>query len=215
LDRKRRRIVFGAAAALLAVVSMILPQQASAQSGAAEPKMVKKSFTIEVPTGGTQILPANAGNSVNAGPPGGPCYYGNISGNIEAWYLEGILEHTDTFFNASIECQTTDPTQNMTRLTSIAKLYHYRDLKAEDVSECVHVLVTDPSCTAVYNWGYYQCWGQLNCAGEWSAADNQALVLPPGWVWGPPTDPACSLSGGSRELLCIEQTGTAIVSPTI
>jgi hypothetical protein len=217
LARTLRRIVVGAAVALLAVAALVLPQQASAsaEATAAEPEVLKKTFTMKMPGSGTAIVPVPDGDgaSTAADPPGGPCYYG-VQLDITAWYVEGILSWTDNYFNGQIDCLTTGPDQNMTRLTSIAKLYHFADLKAEDVSECWHVFSSDPPCFQVFNWGFYQCWGQLNCTGDWRAGYHQSILLPPDWGWEQPTDPRCSRTNSNRELVCIGTNDPLYVPPT-
>lgn len=210
----RKRILFGAVSVLLVVASVLLPQHAWAATPVGTEEMVKKTVSVEVMSEGMKISPTGgSARSVNADPPGGGCYYGPIKLKIDMWYAQGILVYTDNFFTSSIVCMSTDVGQNMTRLTDVAKLYHFGGLQAEDTSQCMHVFSSDPPCTAVYTWGYYQCWGQLNCSGNWSAARFDSLLLPPGWIWNTPTDPRCSLVNKDRELVCTGETGAINVPP--
>jgi hypothetical protein len=216
-------------ASVILLLSVFVPSTAAADSGgrvvwrSPDGSAVRKvhEFDSGGPSFVTTFKRADAAGG-HAGtlqdPPLGQCY-GQINGQVNADYLDGLLEHTESTFYGETWCNTTAPGQSMRHMSATSELHQIVNgsnvvRKEAPTGECSKEQTTDPDCLRAVSTTTDNCFTYTfdDCHGTYYASVFYSLLLPDGWVWST-WPPFCDLVF-QTELYCVADTATTYVFPT-
>ncbi|MDG9675794.1 hypothetical protein [Micromonospora sp. DH14] len=143
----------------------------------------KKSIRVVTPKKKGEIARFSVSNSrLLQDPPLGGCDYSDVTGTINATYLDGVLATTESDWSAKVLCYTTAPGQSMAGISVDSTWWH------NGVNIANGNTFTCTNCNLANSTGADICAG-VTCAGSYFAGSLVTLTLPAGWQWtGVPSD---------------------------
>jgi len=219
---------------LTAALCLPLGSTAMANAGPEEPALPAPSeaTTIEVTTSGDvthvaveleldpalreDFSTAEARNTVTGevvrpflDPPLGGCDFGDLSGTVHAYYLDGMLSETNTSYQSSVSCLTTAPGQTMEHMSDHAvALLNSVQSSSGTVDDCNYT--PGNPCTFAFSIGTFPCIGSV-CAGVYQLQHYPTMLLPEDRLWTTWPAGTCTPLAGNRELYCYTYSDTYTV----
>ncbi len=138
-------------------------------------------------------------------PPGGGCTYNDITGNIHAQYLDGVLVTTESEWSAKVLCTTTAPGQWMAAIQVTSTLW----LNGVNIAQ--GATFTCSACNLGNSTGADICAG-TQCAGTYWVSGAATLTLPTGWVWSTYPSECISIAAAAIRCTAVSNTVTVLVS---
>ncbi|MEV0734289.1 hypothetical protein [Polymorphospora sp. NPDC050346] len=196
--RRILAVVIGAAIAV--ALSPSMAQAAPAEASKSDRQVLVVEAFAKQPKARASFTHRNA---LMQDPPLGGCDYGDISGQVTGYYVNGVLSGTESDWSSKVLCTTTAPGQSMGGIiVESAEWLNGSNVAAGNIFTCSNCILGNSVGANI---------GGPSASGTYWWSGLVTLVLPAGWIWSS-TPPSCLLLADDM-LQCSVTTDTAYLPP--